>query len=106
MVFAQRTQSTIKGGKNNVGKRTQDQNLEEAERIHQEAVILVTKVESDMMTAMTKGMPTYLFVVGDVELTEDELKEAEATEIEEEDDDSDDEVPDFIAALFGDGGVM
>ena len=59
-----------------------------------------------MMTALTKGMPTYLFVVGDVELTEEELKEAEAYEPEESDDDSDDDVPDFIAALLSGRGLM
>ena len=66
----------------------------------------VKKVESDLMTALTKGMPTYIFVVGDVKLTEEELQAAEAYETDADDDDSDDDVPDFIAALLGGRGLM
>lgn len=63
---------------------------------------IVTKVESEMMTAITKGMPTYIFVVGDIELTEDELKEAEAIEIsEEDDDDCHEDFGGLMASLFG-----
>ena len=46
----------------------------------------VTKVESDMMTAKHDGKPAYLFVVGDVELSDDEMKEAEAIKIKEAED--------------------
>lgn len=65
----------------------------------------ITKVESDMMTAMTKGDTVYLFTIGDMELTEEELKEAEAYEPAEFDDNSD-EIPDFITDLLGGRGLM
>lgn len=61
---------------------------------------IVTKVESDMMTAMTKGLPTYLFVVGDVKLTEEELKEAEAYEPEEDGEDDRELRIAFIDEIF------
>jgi len=44
----------------------------------------VTHVECDALIAQTQGLPVYLFAVGDIELTEDELKEAESIDIGEE----------------------
>lgn len=67
---------------------------------------IVTKVESDLLTALTKGMPIYIFVVGDVKLTKEEIQEAEAYELKSDNDDSDDEIPDFIATLLGSRGLM
>lgn len=67
---------------------------------------VVTPVKSDMLNVATKGKPVYVFTIGDIELTEEELQQAEAYEPEESDDDSDDDVPDFIAALLGGRGLM
>ena len=41
---------------------------------------VVTLVESDILTALTKGKPVYLFTVGDIELSEEELKQVEKYE--------------------------
>ena len=37
---------------------------------------VVTQVHSDLLSAMVKGLPVYLFTVGDVELSEEELEQA------------------------------
>lgn len=37
----------------------------------------VTNVNSDMMLVATRGLPVYLFTVGDTELSKEELKQAE-----------------------------
>lgn len=65
---------------------------------------VVTQVHSDLLSAMVKGLPVYLFTVGDVELSEEELEQAEAYEPEKPDDDSDEEMPDLLRALLGGGG--
>ena len=70
---------------------------------------VVTLVKSDMLSALTKGMPVYLFTVGDIELSEEELKQAEEYEAEtEDDDDADDEdvVDDLIKELLDRGPHM
>ena len=38
---------------------------------------VVTLVKSDLMLAMTKGVPIYLFTVNSIALSEEELKQAE-----------------------------
>lgn len=67
---------------------------------------VVTQVHSDLLSALVKGMPVYLFTVGDVELSEEELEQAEAYELETPDDDSNEEMPDFLKALLGGGGIF
>lgn len=66
---------------------------------------IVTKIESEKLTAVNKGMPTYLFVPGAVELTEDELRVAEAIGIEENGDDSPEDFNEFMASLLGELGI-
>lgn len=53
----------------------------------------VTIVRSEMFMALTKGMPAYVFTVGDIKLTEEELKQAEEYDSENEDDEGDDDDP-------------
>lgn len=62
----------------------------------------VTKVQNDLLTAMTKGNPVYVFSVKeDLKLTDKELKEAETYEAKKEDEDAfDDDMPDFLKALL------
>lgn len=65
---------------------------------------MVTKIESDMLTMMTKGLPVYLFTVGEVKLSDEEMKEAESYyEPEEPGYDSDDSrgFEEFVRALMG-----
>ena len=67
---------------------------------------VVTPVKSEMVTAMAKGRPVYLFTVGDIKLSEEELKQAEEYEVEVEEDEDKDDLPDFIRALLGGGSHM
>ena len=70
---------------------------------------VVTRIKSDLLTAMAKGLPVYLFTVGNIKLTEEELKQAEEYEAEtEDDDDADDEdvVDDLIKELLDRGPHM
>ena len=47
----------------------------------------VTKLESDLLIAFAKGMPVYLFTIrDDVVLTEEEMQQAEAVNIQEQED--------------------
>ncbi len=39
---------------------------------------IVTKVESDVLNMMSRGLPVYLFIVGDIKLSDEEMKEAES----------------------------
>ena len=66
---------------------------------------VVTRIKSDLLTAMAKGLPVYLFTVGNIKLTEEELKQAEAYQAEDKDNEvkAEDDVPDFIRVLL-DGG--
>ena len=63
---------------------------------------VVTCVKSDLLSALTKGMPVYLFTIGDIELSEEELKQAEEYEPKDEEDGEhdEDEMPDFLKALL------
>lgn len=61
---------------------------------------VVTQVHSELLTALANGMPVYLFAVGDVELSEEELEQSEAYEPETPDDDFNEEMPDFMKDLM------
>ncbi len=70
---------------------------------------IVTKVESDMLTMVTKGLPVYLFIVGDIKLSDEEMKEAESYyEPEEPGADYEDSrgFEEFMRALMGGGMPM
>ena len=64
----------------------------------------VTLVKSDLLSALAKGMPVYLFTVGDIKLSEEELKQAEeynnATDDEDEKSDEDD-ISELMNEIFG-----
>lgn len=46
---------------------------------------VITKIESELLTAIHGGLPTNIITVGNLKLTEEELKEAENYELREED---------------------
>lgn len=60
---------------------------------------IITKVESDLLTALSGGLPTYL-ITGNVKLTEEELKEAEAYKVDE-DEETMDMDSDLIRQMLG-----
>ena len=62
----------------------------------------ITKIESDKLTSMNGGLPTYIFTVGEVELTEGELKQAEEFGLEKPSKPSTSESPEkFKMPLMG-----
>ena len=64
----------------------------------------VTKVNSDLLLTVTNGVPIYVFTPRDVNLSEEELKEAEEYEPEASDNDSDDELPNLMKMLLAELG--
>ena len=71
----------------------------------EEEGFVVTKVQSDLLLAMTKGVPVYVFAIDDlVKLSEEELQQAEAYDYEEQraakfrDEDDGDS---FLEMIFG-----
>lgn len=46
----------------------------------------ITQVESDMLLTMTRGLPINLFTIGDIKLSEEEVKQAEEYEWEKDGD--------------------
>lgn len=63
----------------------------------------VTKVQNDLLTAMTEGKPVYVFSVrDDLKLTDEELKEAEAYEVKKEYA-PEEKADDFLEMLLGSG---
>lgn len=65
----------------------------------------VTKVQSELLSAITKGIPVYVFTIDDlVKLSEEELQQAEAydynKEITEKVSDEEGEDP-FLGRIFG-----
>lgn len=65
----------------------------------------ITKVQSELLSAMTKGVPVYVFTIDDlVKLSEEELQQAEAYDYEEQraakfrDEDDGDS---FLEMIFG-----
>lgn len=63
----------------------------------------VKLVESDLMLAMTKGVPIYLFTVGGMVLSEEELKQAEEYYSEDNEDGEDNEntTAELMKSIFG-----
>lgn len=64
---------------------------------------VVTQVNSELLSAMFKGLPVYVFTVGDIKLSEEELKQAEAYEPKKNEEDSDDDWTDFLKGIWDEG---
>lgn len=61
---------------------------------------VVTPINNDMMLALHSGLPTYRFTIGDIELSEEELKQAEEYELKDED--GKNENMELFRQIFGD----
>lgn len=64
---------------------------------------VVTLVKSDLISILTKGVPLYLFTVGNIELSEEELKQAEEYKATDDEDkeSAEDDMPGLFKVLFG-----
>ena len=63
---------------------------------------IAEKIESNNLPNRMQGLPVYLFNIGDIKLSEDELKEAESIEIEiEDEDDSQPTFGDVMSSIIG-----
>lgn len=66
---------------------------------------VITKIESELLTAINGGLPTNIITVGDFKLTEEELQEAEDYDLTEGEV-LEDNASEFLAALLGRRGGL
>lgn len=64
---------------------------------------VVTQVNSELMSAISRGLPVYVFTVGDIKLSEEELKRAEAYETKKAEENFDKDLSDFLKGIWGEG---